>query len=63
MNVVILEQCIPIIQVFVATWNQLWKEPMEEIIIGKNSPTKGGRMKWDQEKAIPQELIGEIQGI
>jgi hypothetical protein len=36
---------------------------MEEIIIGKNSPTKGGRMKWDQEKAIPQELIGEIQGI
>jgi hypothetical protein len=37
------------------------KEPLEENIISKNSPTKGRRMKWDWEKAIHQELVGEIQ--
>jgi hypothetical protein len=37
------------------------KEPQEENIINENSPTKGRRMEWDWEKAIHQELIGEIQ--
>jgi hypothetical protein len=37
------------------------KEPWEENIMGNNSPTKERRMKWDQEKAIHQELVGEIQ--
>jgi hypothetical protein len=31
--------------------------------MGNNSPTKERRMKWDQEKAIHQELVGEIQWI
>jgi hypothetical protein len=39
------------------------KEPHEENIIRGNSPTKGRRMKWDWEKAIHQELVGEIQQI
>jgi hypothetical protein len=33
----------------------------EENIISKNSPTNGRRMKWDHEKVIHQELVGEIQ--
>jgi hypothetical protein len=37
------------------------KEPEEENIINKNSPTKRRRMKWDWEKEIHQELVGQIQ--
>jgi hypothetical protein len=39
------------------------KEPQKENIIRKYSPTKWRRMKWDREKAIHQELVGEIQQI
>jgi hypothetical protein len=36
---------------------------MEEIIVEKNSPTKGRQMKWDKKKSIRQELGGEMQQI
>jgi hypothetical protein len=39
------------------------KEPLEKNITSKNSPTKGRRMKWDREKAMHQELVGEIKQI
>ncbi len=58
-----MELCIPIIPAFVTTQSQQLKEPLEENIINKNSPTKGKRMKWDWEKAIHQEFVGEIQRI
>jgi hypothetical protein len=38
------------------------KKPQKENIINENNPTKG-RMKWYREKAIHQELVGEIQRI
>lgn len=31
--------------------------------MSNNSPTKGRRIKWDREKAIHEELVGEIQRI
>jgi hypothetical protein len=57
-NVVIVEQCIPIIPPFVATQSQQLKEHEEAKIMSENSPTKGRRMKWDREKA---KLVSEIQ--
>jgi hypothetical protein len=39
------------------------KEPEQENIMDKNNPTKGRRMKRDLEKAIHQELVGQIQQI
>jgi hypothetical protein len=39
------------------------KERQEENIMKDNSPTKERLMKWDREKAIHQELVGEIQRI
>ncbi len=62
-NVDIVELCIPIIRAFVATLSQWLKERQEENIMKDNSPTKERLMKWDREKAIHQELVGEIQRI
>jgi hypothetical protein len=39
------------------------KEPEETKITNKNSATKRKRMKRDHEKAIHQELVGEIRQI
>jgi hypothetical protein len=56
-----VEQCIPIILTFVATQSQGLKKPQKENIMNNNNPIKGRRIKWDHEKAIHQELVGEIQ--
>jgi hypothetical protein len=37
------------------------KEPQKENIINENNPTKGTRIELDQEKAIHQKLVVEIQ--
>jgi hypothetical protein len=29
--------------------------------MSNNNPTKGRRMKWDWEKAIHEELVGELK--
>jgi hypothetical protein len=52
---------MPIIPTFVTIESQRLKEPQEEIIINKSSPTKGKRMKWDWEKEMHQQLVGQIQ--
>jgi hypothetical protein len=56
-NVVIVEQCIHIYSHLKSTI----EKTLRRKLMSNNSPTKGKRMKWDQEKAIHQKLVGEIQ--